>query len=116
MSVAYVAVQQQCCSWLRSLDTQRAPPTQPLMPALRIASYMPHASCVQLVFSDEFNSPGRKMGVDASDPRWTADNLWYLGTFDEEVYTPEQACASCSAVHVLGVPPHAVHVCMVSPD
>ena len=45
---------------------------------------------LQLVFSDEFNSPGRKMGVGAGDPRWTADNLWYLGTFDEEVYTPEQ--------------------------
>ena len=45
---------------------------------------------LQLVFSDEFNSPGRKMGVGAGDPRWTADSLWYLGTFDEEVYTPEQ--------------------------
>lgn len=56
---------------------------------------------MQLVFSDEFNSPGRKMGVDASDPRWTADNLWYLGTFDEEVYTPEQAGPSscCACVH-----------------
>ncbi|PRW60711.1 glycoside hydrolase family 16 [Chlorella sorokiniana] len=52
---------------------------------------------MQLVFSDEFNSPGRKMGVDAADPRWTADNLWYLGTFDEEVYTPEQVTTTGGA-------------------
>lgn len=30
------------------------------------------------------------MAVGAGDPRWTADNLWYAGTDDMEVYTPEQ--------------------------
>ena len=45
---------------------------------------------MQLAFSDEFNAPGRSFAVGAGDERWTADNLWYAGTDDMEVYTPSQ--------------------------
>lgn len=47
-------------------------------------------STPQLVFSDEFNQAGRNMAVGEADPRWTADRMWYAGTFDMEVYEPEQ--------------------------
>ena len=41
----------------------------------------PSASPIpQLVYSDEFDAEGRAFGVGASDPRWTAENMFYLGT------------------------------------
>ena len=42
-----------------------------------------------LVFSDEFNVPLRSFGASARDPRWTAVDLWYLPTGDEEAYKPD---------------------------
>jgi hypothetical protein len=41
------------------------------------------------VFSDEFNTPSRAFGAGARDPRWTAVDLWYLPTGDEEAYKPD---------------------------
>ena len=54
----------------------------------------PPQTDLQLVFSDEFESPGRAFGVGAADPRWTAEHMWYAGTQDFEVYLPEQVGAS----------------------
>ena len=42
-----------------------------------------------LVFSDEFNTAGRAFGAGARDARWTAVDLWYLPTGDEEAYKPD---------------------------
>ena len=42
-----------------------------------------------LVFSDEFNQPGRTFWP-GDDPFWEAVDLWYGGTGDLEWYTPEQ--------------------------
>ena len=41
-----------------------------------------------LVFSDEFNTPGRTFW-EGDDPYWEAVNIWYGATFDFEWYTPE---------------------------
>jgi beta-glucanase (GH16 family) len=42
-----------------------------------------------IVFSDEFNTPGRTFWP-GDDPYWTAVDLWYGATGDYEWYTPEQ--------------------------
>ncbi|PWN35093.1 concanavalin A-like lectin/glucanase [Meira miltonrushii] len=42
-----------------------------------------------LVFSDEFNTPGRTFWPN-DDPFWEAQNIWYGATGDYEWYTPEQ--------------------------
>ncbi|PSC69753.1 glycoside hydrolase family 16 [Micractinium conductrix] len=42
----------------------------------------PPQTTLQLVYSDEFDAEGRAFGVGASDPRWTAENMFYLGTAD----------------------------------
>jgi beta-glucanase (GH16 family) len=42
-----------------------------------------------IVFSDEFNEPGRTFWP-GEDPYWTAVDLWYGATGDFEWYTPEQ--------------------------
>ncbi|KAI6157069.1 glycoside hydrolase family 16 protein [Pisolithus tinctorius] len=42
-----------------------------------------------LVFSDEFNEPGRTFWS-GDDPYWEAVNLWYWTTDDEEWYDPGQ--------------------------
>ena len=89
------AVRQHGCSivfmqWLQLTVQFRVTAPHPPAPLRQHSFFALPLALLQLVFSDEFNSPGRKMGVGAGDPRWTADNLWYLGTFDEEVYTPEQ--------------------------
>ncbi|WFD40017.1 uncharacterized protein MJAP1_002999 [Malassezia japonica] len=42
----------------------------------------------ELVFSDEFNLPGRTFWP-GDDPFWEAGNFWYGATFDYEWYTPE---------------------------
>lgn len=42
----------------------------------------------ELVFSDEFNHPGRTFWP-GDDPFWEAGNFWYGSTFDYEWYTPE---------------------------
>ncbi|KAL4079863.1 glycoside hydrolase family 16 protein [Scleroderma yunnanense] len=42
-----------------------------------------------LVFSDEFNKPGRTFGP-SDDPYWEAANLWYEATNDLEYYDPAQ--------------------------
>ncbi len=34
---------------------------------------------LQLVFSDEFNEPGRAFDVSAGDPKWTASRMWCVG-------------------------------------
>jgi len=47
-------------------------------------------SPLYLVFSDEFEKEGRKFAVDARDPRWTAEDIYYFPTQDVEVYKPEQ--------------------------
>lgn len=41
-----------------------------------------------LVFSDEFNTPGRTFWP-GDDPYWEAVDIWYGATFDFEWYTPE---------------------------
>lgn len=43
-----------------------------------------------LVFSDEFNKEGRSFKAGDKDPRWTAQDMYYFPTHDEEVYKPEQ--------------------------
>lgn len=43
-----------------------------------------------LVFSDEFQKDYRTFGVGVGDSRWTAQDLYYFPTQDEEVYKPEQ--------------------------
>lgn len=43
-----------------------------------------------LVFSDEFEKPGRKFGVTDKDPKWTAEDMYYFPTQDVEVYKPDQ--------------------------
>ena len=58
-----------------------SPPPHPLPLSL---------STVQLVFSDEFETAGRLLGVGAADPRWTAEHMWYAGTQNYDVYLPEQ--------------------------
>ena len=42
-----------------------------------------------LVFSDEFNKPGRTF-YPGDDPFWEAADLWYGSTGDEEWYDPKQ--------------------------
>ena len=41
-----------------------------------------------LVFSDEFNTPGRTFWP-GDDPYWTAVDIWYGATGDYEWYSPE---------------------------
>lgn len=43
-----------------------------------------------LVFSDEFNSPGRTF-YDNDDPYWQAMDIWYGATLDLEWYDPDAA-------------------------
>lgn len=43
---------------------------------------------LQLVFSDEFNTPNRTF-YPGDDPFWTGANLWYGGTQDLEWYDPD---------------------------
>ncbi|KAA6410038.1 MAG: glycoside hydrolase family 16 [Lasallia pustulata] len=43
---------------------------------------------LQLVFSDEFNTPNRTF-YPGDDPFWTGANLWYAGTEDMEWYDPD---------------------------
>ncbi|WFD41641.1 hypothetical protein MPSI1_000272 [Malassezia psittaci] len=45
-------------------------------------------SLYDLVFSDEFETPGRTFWP-GDDPYWEAVNIWYGATFDFEWYTPE---------------------------
>lgn len=45
-------------------------------------------STYNLVFSDEFNTPGRTFWP-GDDPYWEAVDIWYGATFDFEWYTPE---------------------------
>lgn len=45
---------------------------------------------LQLVFSDEFNVPGRKFGVLDRDPKWTAQDFYYSPTNNLEVCKPSQ--------------------------
>lgn len=45
-------------------------------------------SAWHLVFSDEFNTPGRTFWP-GDDPFWEAYNGWYSGTNDYEYYSPE---------------------------
>ena len=51
---------------------------------------------MQLVFSDEFETAGRSLGVGAADPRWTAERMWYAGTQNYDVYLPEQVGVRCA--------------------
>ncbi|OMJ18227.1 putative beta-glucan synthesis-associated protein [Smittium culicis] len=44
---------------------------------------------LKLVFSDEFNTDGRKFGP-GQDSIWEAQDLYYYGTNDLEYYSPEQ--------------------------
>lgn len=75
--------------------------TLPLCTGNNFASCNPPAAGaqrnLQLVFSDEFNQAGRPLGVEANDTRWTADNLWYAGTDDMEVYRSEQVTTAGGA-------------------
>ncbi|ORY07190.1 concanavalin A-like lectin/glucanase [Basidiobolus meristosporus CBS 931.73] len=41
-----------------------------------------------LVFSDEFNTPGRKF-AEGEDPKWTAVDLWYWSTGNMEWLSPD---------------------------
>lgn len=52
-----------------------------------------HYGPPQLVFSDEFAEDGRSLAVEAADPRWTSERMWYAGTEDMEVYVPDQVRA-----------------------
>ena len=45
-------------------------------------------SVLQLVFSDEFNEPGRTF-FPGDDPYWTAPDIWYGATQDLEWYDPD---------------------------
>ena len=42
----------------------------------------------QLVFSDEFNDPGRTF-YDGDDPYWQGMDIWYGATMDIEWYDPD---------------------------
>jgi len=58
------------------------------------------------VFSDEFQAGGRSLGARAGDPRWTAVDLWYSPTSDEEVYK-EDAVTTRGEADGAGVRPAA---------
>lgn len=66
------------------------------------------ASALQLVFSDEFNAPGRNLAAAGNDSRWTAVDLWYLPTDDQEVYKPDavttRGVLSAACFQSIGVP------------
>ncbi|KAL4424790.1 hypothetical protein ABPG77_000830 [Micractinium sp. CCAP 211/92] len=55
---------------------------------------------LQLVFSDEFEAPGQQFDVAASNPRWTAERMWYGATEDIEVYVPQQVTTTDGAAVV----------------
>jgi len=45
-----------------------------------------------LTWSDEFNeAPGKRDFSLGKDPNWEAIDLWYKGTWDDEIYKPNQA-------------------------
>jgi beta-glucanase (GH16 family) len=52
-----------------------------------------------LVFSDEFNTPGRSF-YPGDDPFWTAADLWYWSTNDLEWYTPSAVTTANGALEI----------------
>ncbi|ORX88525.1 beta-glucan synthesis-associated [Basidiobolus meristosporus CBS 931.73] len=52
-----------------------------------------------LVFSDEFNTPGRQF-AEGKDPKWTAVDLWYWPTDDLEWYNPEAVTTSDGSMKI----------------
>lgn len=44
---------------------------------------------MNLVFSDEFSTPGRNFSQAAKDKRWIAMDYWYKATSDQEAYKPD---------------------------
>lgn len=74
-------------------------PAAPNAPTSFIDADTPGEACIKqvsglpgdlvLTFSDEFNQAGRGFAATANDSKWTALDVWYLPTADEEVYKPD---------------------------
>lgn len=71
--------------------TRCTAPTPTGSPISPCDSTAPPLTSMKLVFSDEFNTPGRDLSIAANDSKWFAEDFWCSGTQDMEIYTASQA-------------------------
>ncbi|MCJ1370381.1 hypothetical protein MMC20_001594 [Loxospora ochrophaea] len=83
-------VNDQAYPLLENVRSSLIDPTTP-QSAMTRSSY--DGSELELVFSEEFNSPNRSF-YPGDDPFWTAPNLWYGATQDLEWYDPDAVTTS----------------------